>query len=147
MPSENWPARLSRDVVQTDEVDQLVDAASRDAVRLREREQMVVRRTAGVDRARLEQRADLVQRRRMVAVVLAVHRHVAGGRRVEPEDQPHRRRLPGAVRAEEAGDDAGPHRERQVVDGTLVAVVLGEIARLDQAVENRSRAKRHASAT
>ena len=55
---------LARDVVEADEVDHLVDAALRDAVRLREREQVVVRRAAGVDGARLEQRADLVQRRR-----------------------------------------------------------------------------------
>ena len=73
MPSENSPARLRRDLAQADEVDQLVDAAPRDAVRLREREQVVVGRAAGVDGARLEQRADLVQRRRVVAVVLAVH--------------------------------------------------------------------------
>ena len=54
---------LLRNLVQADEIDQLVDAAARDAVRLREREQMVVRGAAGVHGARLEQRADLVQRR------------------------------------------------------------------------------------
>ena len=63
MPSENLPGPLARDLVQADEVDQLVDAAARDAVRLREREQVVVGGAARVDRARLEQRADLVQRR------------------------------------------------------------------------------------
>ena len=64
MPSENCPARFLRDVVQADQVDQLVDALPRDAVRLGEREQVVARRAPGVHRARLEQRADLVQRRR-----------------------------------------------------------------------------------
>jgi hypothetical protein len=46
--------------VEADEVDQLVDATPLDAVRLREREQMVARRPARVHGARLEQRADLV---------------------------------------------------------------------------------------
>ena len=64
---------LLRHLAQADEVDQLLDAPPRDPVRLREREQMVVRRTAGVNGARLEQRADLVQRRGVVAVVLPVH--------------------------------------------------------------------------
>ena len=56
---------------------------------------------------------------------------VARRRPVEPEDQPHRRRLAGAVRPEEAGDDSGPDVEGQVVDGALVAVVLGQSARFD----------------
>ena len=63
---------LARDVVEADEVDHLEHALLRIAVRLREREKVVVRRAAGVDGARLEQRSDLVERRRMVAVVAAV---------------------------------------------------------------------------
>ena len=124
MPSENLPARLRATSLQADEVDQLVDAATRDAVRLREREQVVVGGAAGVHRARLEQRADLVQRRGVVAVVLAVDGDVARRRRVEPEDQPHRRRLAGSVRPEEPRHDARPDREVEPVDGPLVAVVL-----------------------
>ena len=42
---------LVRHLAQTDEIDQLVDAASRDAVRLGQREQMVVRRTAACGRS------------------------------------------------------------------------------------------------
>ena len=61
---------LLRDVVQADDVDQLVDAAARDAVRLRERQQVIARRAARVDGACLEQRADLVQRRGVLAVGL-----------------------------------------------------------------------------
>ena len=93
---------LARHLVQADEVDDLRDATLRDPVRLGEREEVVVRRPAGVDGARLEQRADLVQRRGVLAVVAAVDGDVAARRRVEAEDQAHRRRLAGAVRPEEA---------------------------------------------
>src|SRR6185503_15473165 len=103
----------------------------RDAVGLREGEQVVVGGAAGVHGAGFEQRTDLVQRRRVIAVVLAVDGHVPGGRRVEAEDQAHRRRLAGAVRPEEAGHDAGLDGEGEVVDGTLVPVVLRQVACLD----------------
>ena len=132
------PAALARHLVQADEVDELRDAALRDPVGLGEREEMVVRRPPGVDGARLEQRADLVQRRHVLAVVAAVDGDVAARRCVEPEDQAHRRRLAGAVRPEEARDDARLHGEAEPVDGPLLAVVLREIARLDHSLE-RSR--------
>ena len=105
-PERELPGALARHVVQADEVDQLVDPALADPVRLREREQVVVGGAARVHRARLEEGSDLVQRRRVVAVVLAVHGDVAAARRVEPEDQAHRRRLARAVRTEEPGHDA-----------------------------------------
>src|SRR3954453_19424328 len=112
MPGENWPdafgappagpprhaerkhARArARHLVQADEGDDLQDAALRDPVRLGEREEMVVRRPPGVDGARLEERADLVQRGGGLAIVAAVHGDIAARRRVEAEDQTHRRRL------------------------------------------------------
>jgi len=119
-------------VAQADEVDQLVDTTPRDPVRLSHREQMVRGGASGVDRARFQQRPNFVQRSRVVAVVLAIDGDIARRRAVEPEDQAHRRRLPGAVRAEEAGDDAGLDREREAVDGALVPVVLRQPLRLDQ---------------
>ncbi len=73
MPSENCPARFFATSRRPTRSIELLDALPRDAVRLREREQMVVRGAAGVDGARLEQRTDFVQRRGVVAVVLAVH--------------------------------------------------------------------------
>src|SRR5581483_4575721 len=117
---------LPRDVVEADEVDQLVDPATRDAVRLGERTEVVERGAAGMHRACLEQRTDLVQRRLMIAVVLSVDGHIAARRPAEAEDEPHRRRLARAVRAEEAGDDPGPDGEAEVVDRPLLAVVLRE---------------------
>jgi hypothetical protein len=117
--------------VQPDQIDQLVDATTADPVRLRQREQMVVRRATGVYRARLKQRPDLVQRRRVVAIVLPVDGHVAGTGRVELENQAHRGRLPGPVRPEEAGDDSRLNGEREIVDSPLLAVVLGQVLGLD----------------
>src|SRR5436189_279131 len=117
-------ASLARHLVQADDVDDLRDAALRDPVCLGEREEMVVRRPSGVDGARLEERADLVQRRGMLAIVAAVDSDVAARRRVEAEDQAHRRGLAGAVRPEEPGDDPRLYGEAEPVDGSLLAVVL-----------------------
>ena len=50
---------------------------------------------------------------------------------VETEHHPHRRRLAGAVGAEEAGDDAGLHGEGEVGNGGGVAVALGEFVDID----------------
>ena len=67
-------------------------------------------------------------------VAPAVDGDRAGGRPVQAEDHPHRGGLAGAVRPEEAGDDAGPDGERQVVDGDLVAVPLGQFRALRSCV-------------
>ena len=117
--------------MQPDHVDQLIDAAARDAVRLRQSEQMVASRATRVDRPGLEQRADLVQRRSMLAVMPAVHDHAPARRPVKAKDQPHRRRLARSVRAEKTRHDARMNIERQVVDGPLLSIVLGQSARFD----------------
>ena len=96
-------------------VDQLVDPSAWDAVSLGQCEQVIARRAARVHRASLEQRSDLVQWRRMLAIRLPVDRHRALRRPVEPENEPHRGGLPRAVRTEEAGDDAGTDGERKTV--------------------------------
>src|SRR6185437_8265226 len=96
-----------------------------------EREEVVVGGAARVDRPGLEQRTDLVERRRVVGVLLAVDGDEAVVGRVEAQDEPHRRRLAGAVRPEESGDDARLHGEAQVVDGDRVAVALRQVAGLD----------------
>ena len=123
---------LVGDLVQADEVDQLVDAALRDAVGLREREQVVVRRAAGVHGAGLEQRADLVQRRRVVAVVLAVDGHVA---RASGASRPRIRRI-----VVDLPEPFGPRKPVTMPGSTVkvrsstarfVPVVLRQVARLD----------------
>ena len=61
-----------------------------------------------------------------VGVAVSPDRHPAAAGRGEPDHDPHRGRLPGAVRAEEAGDPAGLGGEGHVVDGEETAVGLGE---------------------
>jgi hypothetical protein len=51
----------------------------------------------------------------------------------EPEDHPQRRRLAGAVGAEERGDATGPDLEGEAVDGGRRAVVLAELLDSDHA--------------
>jgi hypothetical protein len=60
------------DLAESDHLDQLAHATAADAVGLGEREQVVVGRTPGVHRACLEQRANLKQRRYMIAKGFAV---------------------------------------------------------------------------
>ena len=74
---------------------------------------------ARMDRLCFQQRADLVERPGKVVIVPSVDRDVAGVRRVKTHDHPHRRRLAGAVRAEEPRHDAGPHLKAELVDGDL----------------------------
>jgi hypothetical protein len=121
----------ARDLGEPDELDQLVDPAAADAVRPREREQVAVGGAAGMDRAGLEHRPDLGQRRLQLGEAPAADRRAAGRRPVEPEDQPHHGRLARAVRAEEARDDAGPDGERDVVERELRAVPLRDAVHLD----------------
>ena len=115
---------LSRHILKTDEVDQIVDPGTRNAVRLREGEQMVVGGAAGMHRSRLEQRTNLVKRRNVVAIALPVDSGLTRRWCVEPQDQPHRCRLPRSVRPEEPRHDARPDGEVEPIDGPLVAVIL-----------------------
>ena len=52
--------------------------------------------------------------------------------RQDVHDHPDRRRLAGAVRAEQAEDGAGRHRERQVVDRDVALVGLAHVSQLDR---------------
>ena len=69
-----------------------------------------------------------------------------GRRRGQAGDGAQRGRLAGAVRAEEAGDGAGPDGEGDVVDGDVVAVALGEVFDGDHGSIVRSRRRGGASA-
>jgi hypothetical protein len=62
--------------------------------------------SSGMRRAGVEQRSHLAERRPQVAVALAPDSGVARIRRVEAEDDAHRRRLAGAVGPDEARDAA-----------------------------------------
>ena len=69
----------------------------------------------------------------MICVGPAVDSHGARRRAVQAQDEPHGRRLAGAVRPEEAGDHARPDSEVEAVYGGLGAVAFGQLARLDHA--------------
>ena len=67
----------------------------------------------------------------MPPVRLAVHGCRPAGRRVQPQDQPHGGRLPGAVRAQEPRDPARLHHKAQVLDRDLVPIAFGQPLHLD----------------
>ena len=140
MPSRwRMPERVALDpaprrAAEADLLDDLVDPTVADAVRPRRHPQVVAPGPARVDRAGVEQRTDLAQRFGVRRERPAVHERLPGGGSVEAEHHPHRRRLAGAVGAEEAGDQPLLDVEAQVVDGHHVAVPLGESSYLDHLV-------------
>ena len=69
-------------------------------------------------------RAHLAERPRQLGIAAAVHQGGSGVGSVEPKEDAQGRGLARAVRADEAGNDAGAHRERQVVHGNRGAVAL-----------------------
>ena len=87
--------------------------------------------TATDDGLGVQQRAERPERVGQFAVRLAVDQDRAGARRIKAQDHPHGGRLAGPVRAEEAGDPAGPVDEGGFVDRNRLAVALGEVPRLD----------------
>jgi hypothetical protein len=87
--------------------------------------------SAADDGLGVQQRADRPQRVGQLAVRLAVDQDRAGARRIKAQDHPHGGRFAGPVRAEEAGDPAGPDDEGGFIDRHRVAVALGEVPCLD----------------
>ena len=126
------PDALARHVLQSDELDQLLDARAGDAVCLREREQVVVGGAPGVHRARLEQSSHLVERRGMVSVWLSVDAGAARVGRVEAQDQTHRGRLARAVGPQEAGHHARFDGERELAHRNRLSIVLRYVRDFDQ---------------
>src|SRR5674476_329698 len=108
---------LSGDRLEPGHLDDLPHPGPADAVRRGHREQVVVCAAPGVHRLGVEQRADLLHGGAVLVVAPAVDGHRAARGVVQTDDQPHRGGLPGAVRAEETGDFAGLHGERDIVHG------------------------------
>src|SRR5437899_2316704 len=71
---------------------------------------------------------------RLLEDVEAVDPHRARGRRQEAGDDPHGRRLSGAVGAEKAEDLPGSSGEGDVADGSKLAVALGQARDFDHRV-------------
>ena len=113
-------------LLQADRLDHLNHPGLRQPTGLGQRQQVVVRRPAGVDRLGLEQRTHLLQRSGVLAVGLAVDGGGPAGRLVQAQDHPHRGGFPRPVGPQEPGDDARTHAEAQIVHGPLAAVLLGQ---------------------
>ncbi len=112
------------DLPQTDQVDHLVDPASRDPVRVRERQQMVGGRPAGMDRSGLQQRPDLTQRSGKITVATAIDHDPATGGLIQADNHSHGRRFAGTVRPQETRHHPRPDGEAQAVDRRLFPVAF-----------------------
>lgn len=94
-------------------------------VEAREIDELVVDAHLRVEAAFLGHVAD--RRARGGGDRVAVEEHPAGGRRRHAEHDPHRRRLAGAVRPDEAEDFARANLEGHVVEGATGRVVLRQV--------------------
>jgi len=90
MPSEKPPALRRAGVTETDDVNDLVDPAARDAMGLGKRQQVVAGRATSVDGAGLEQCADLEQWGSMFPVAATVDDGCARAGRIKADDAAHR---------------------------------------------------------
>jgi hypothetical protein len=87
---------------------------------------------------RLEHRSYPRRRPFEILVAAAENERAAGGRLDEMKEHPQRRRLPGAVRPEEAGHRPALERKRQIVDREHLAEPLRQMLRADhRAVSDR----------
>ena len=120
--------------LETDLDQHLVHAASWDRAHGGHGPEVVSSGVAGVHAAGIEHGADDAGRVSEVVVADAVVADLAVVGVGEPDHHPHRGRLAGSVRADEAGDAAGGDVECQVVDGGAVAVVLGDFVDGDHEV-------------
>jgi hypothetical protein len=108
-----------------------------DAGEAGEHAQVVAAREVGVEGRALDDRAEPRQPVRG-AGRRAEDGRLAGRRADQPEQHPQRRRLAGAVRAEQAVDLAAAHPQRQVLDRRRGAVALGQAAGLDHVLAHGS---------
>jgi hypothetical protein len=122
---------LARDVLESDEPEDLVHPGGRNG-RLGAEHPQVVAGAAG----RMEELRVEVGAHHPGDVIVLAQRPAVPQRgavtAIESEHQPHRRRLARAVGAEEARHHTWPQLERQLVDGTGTAVALAEPDGLDR---------------
>ena len=132
------------DVAEPYQFEHLVDAATRNAVRLRQAQQVLAGAAATVHSFGVEQRPDLVEREAVIGVRLPGDRDAPLVRTVQTEDESHCRGLPSAVRSEEPGDTPGLHRKTESIDRKRCSVTLRETPRLDHRHRERLRTGAHA---
>ena len=113
--------------VEADEVEQAVDTARVDAHQLGGDRERLAPTTTAVLSGGVEQDPDAAAGVGEVSQAAAEHERLAGVRLGEPREHPERRRLAGAVGAEEPGHGSGLDAEGDVLDDSLPAEPLGEI--------------------
>ncbi len=120
MPSEYLPTRfLAAESDRPTRASSSADAAPVDAHQVGAQPQHLAAGAAGVLGGGVEQHAHLAPGVREPLVVLLQDERRPGGRRREAADHPHRRRLAGPVRSQEAGHGARLAAERHVVHRDL----------------------------
>jgi len=126
MPRENPPARWSAAVSRPTSA-RTLDPAGRDAAHGGGGPKVVAGRATGVHAAGIEDRADDASRAEQLGVADASVADLSAVWSGEADHHSHGGRLAGAVRSDEAGDAAGGHLERHVIDDDVLAVPLGEL--------------------
>jgi len=114
-------------VGHADEIEHLVDAAARDAVRGGHPAQVVAAAACRVDEPGIEEQPDLVERRLHSGVGMTCECGGAPLEPVEADHAAHRGALAGTVGPQEAGDLARRDVEAEVVDGDGGAEALREV--------------------
>jgi len=109
----------------------IVHPAPREPVARSEPAQVLARGAPGMDGPRVEECTHVAERPCQLPIGTAAHEREAGVGRVEPEQDAQGCGLARAVRADEAGDDAGAHREGEAVHGDYGAVALPQAVDLD----------------
>ena len=115
-------------------MEHLVDASGGQHAHRGHRPQMVPGRAAGVHRPGVEDGTDGPGRVAQFGVAGTAVGDLAGVGSGEADHHPHRGRLAGSVRADEAGDPPGCELERQIFDDRAPAVGLGEMGNGDHEV-------------
>jgi hypothetical protein len=117
---------------ELDELEDLADPSARDPGGPSQHAQVVASRPARVEAGGVEYRSDRATRGTKVGVPRPVDPRVAGVGPGEAEQDPERRGLAGAVRAEEPGDRPRWSRERHAVHGSRRPEDLRHLGDLDQ---------------
>ena len=142
MPPESLSTRVSRRSSSRARLERALDGlpalAARDAVEVGEDEQVLLDGQRHVEVVELRRDSELCARLLRVGGQLeAEHVHVAlVGDRLRREEA-HRRRLPGAVRAEQADARAGRDVDVEAGHGGDLAVALDHAAELDRELAHR----------
>ncbi len=126
MPSENPPTLRPAASASPTRSEHLVHARPRDAGGLRVDGEVGRGRATGMEAGCLEHGADGLQRVVELGVAPAADRRVAVRRADEAEEDPQRRGLARAVRAEEAGHLPGLDARGEAGDGRDGAEALGD---------------------